>query len=180
VGVGREGNVEHEQSNFLWGLDNWIYSTYNAFCFRWTPHRILRDPTALNGASWGLTPDDDGKMWFINAGAKRGPVNFQFPIQYGSLTLEDGFEPGFDTEWPAPGIGDNAGRHATISFQPARLIRCLIVSTAIGMTETKTIPSANSEKLFLTMGTLPKPYPASVQSPTQNTPPTTLYIAKVA
>jgi putative membrane-bound dehydrogenase-like protein len=109
VGVGRDGNVEHEQSGFLWGLDNWIYSTYNAFRFRWTPHGILREPTAPNGASWGLTQDDDGKMWFINAGAERGPVNFQLPIQYGSLTLDDGFELGFDTVWPAPGIGDMQG-----------------------------------------------------------------------
>jgi mono/diheme cytochrome c family protein len=95
--------------DFLWGLDNWIYSTYNAFRFRWTPHGILREPTAPNGASWGLTQDDDGKMWFINAGAERGPVNFQLPIQYGSLTLDDGFELGFDTVWPAPGIGDMQG-----------------------------------------------------------------------
>jgi hypothetical protein len=27
VGLGRDGNVEHEQSGFIWGLDNWIYST---------------------------------------------------------------------------------------------------------------------------------------------------------
>ena len=53
VGVGRDGNVEHEQSGFLWGLDNWIYSTYNAFRFRWTPHWIFREPTAPNGASFG-------------------------------------------------------------------------------------------------------------------------------
>ena len=109
VGVGRDGNVEHEQSGFVWGLDNWIYSTYNAFRFRWTPHGILREPTAPNGASWGLAQDDDGKMWFINAGAERGPVNFQIPIQYGALTLDDGFEPGFDTVWPAPSIADMQG-----------------------------------------------------------------------
>ena len=48
-------------------------------------------------------------MWFINAGGERGPVNFQFPIQYGALSLEDGFEPGFDTVWPAPGIADMQG-----------------------------------------------------------------------
>jgi len=109
VGVGRDGNVEHEQANFTWMLDNWIYSTYNAFRFRWTPAGFLREPTAPNGASWGLTQDDDGKPWFINAGAERGPVNFQFPIQYGSLTLDDGFEPGFDVVWPAPGIADMQG-----------------------------------------------------------------------
>ncbi|MEP6915918.1 MAG: hypothetical protein ABJC89_09730, partial [Acidobacteriota bacterium] len=33
VGIGRDGNLEHEQSGFVWGLDNWIYSTYNAFRF---------------------------------------------------------------------------------------------------------------------------------------------------
>jgi mono/diheme cytochrome c family protein len=109
VGVGRDGNVEHEQSGFIWGLDNWIYSTYNSFRFRWSPDGIQREPTAPNGASWGLTHDDDGKMWFINAGGERGPVNFQFPIQYGALTLDDGFEPAFDTVWPAPGIADMQG-----------------------------------------------------------------------
>ena len=30
-------------------------------------------------------------------------------FRYGSLTLDDGFEPGFDTVWPAPGIGDMQG-----------------------------------------------------------------------
>ena len=109
VGRGRDGNVEHEQAGFVWALDNWIYSTYNAFRFRWTPGGILREPTAPNGASFGLTQDDDGKPWFINAGAERGPVNFQFPIHYGALTLDDGFEPEFQTVWPAPGIGDMQG-----------------------------------------------------------------------
>ncbi len=109
VGRGRDGNVEHEQAGFLWGLDNWIYSTYNAFRFRWTPAGIQREPTAPNGASWGLTQDDDGKPWFINAGGERGPVNFQFPIQYGALTLDDGFEPDFQVVWPAPSIGDMQG-----------------------------------------------------------------------
>jgi mono/diheme cytochrome c family protein/glucose/arabinose dehydrogenase len=109
VGRGRDGNVEHEQSGFIWGLDNWIYSTYNAFRFRWTPAGYQREPTAPNGASWGLTQDDDGKPWFINAGGERGPVNFQFPIQYGALTIDEGFERDFDVVWPAPSIADMQG-----------------------------------------------------------------------
>ena len=109
VGTGRDGNVQHEQSGFIWGLDNWIYSTYNAFRFRWTPGGILREPTAPNGAEWGLSMDDDGKMWFVNSGGERGPVNFQVPIQYGAFTIPDQFEPGFDIVWPAPGIGDMQG-----------------------------------------------------------------------
>jgi hypothetical protein len=109
VGVGRDGNLEHEQSGFVWGLDNWIYSTYNAFRFRWTPNGILREPTGPNGGQWGLTQDDDGKMWFVNAGGERGPVNFQIPIQYGAFALDDQFEPGFDVVWPGPGLGDMQG-----------------------------------------------------------------------
>jgi mono/diheme cytochrome c family protein/glucose/arabinose dehydrogenase len=109
VGRGRDGNVEHEQAGFVWALDNWIYSTYNAFRFRWTPDGILREATAPNGASFGLTQDNDGKPWFINAGGERGPVNFQFPTYYGALTLDFGFEPDFQTVWPAPSIGDMQG-----------------------------------------------------------------------
>ncbi len=79
VGLGRDGNLEHEQSGFIWGLDNWIYSTYNAFRFRWTPNGILREPTAPNAGQWGLSMDDDGKPWFVDAGGERGPMNFQVP-----------------------------------------------------------------------------------------------------
>ena len=78
VGVGRDGNVEHEQSGFIWSLDNSISSTYNSFRFRWTPRAFSRRADGAERSSWGLTQDDDGKMWFINAGAERGPVNFQF------------------------------------------------------------------------------------------------------
>ena len=66
--LGRDGNLEHEQSGFVWGLDNWIYSTYNSFRFRWTPTGIVREPTGPNGGQWGLTQDDDGKMWFVVRG----------------------------------------------------------------------------------------------------------------
>ena len=110
TGVGRPGaNLEHQQAGFVWGMDNWIYSTYNAFRFRWTPNGILREPTGPNGGQWGLSQDADGKMWFVDAGGERGPMNFQVPIQYGAFTVADQFEPGFDVVWPAPGIGDMQG-----------------------------------------------------------------------
>jgi mono/diheme cytochrome c family protein len=110
TGVGRPGNnLEHQQSGFVWGMDNWIYSTYNAFRFRWTPTGIVREATGPNGGQWGLTQDEDGKMWFVDAGGERGPMNFQVPIHYGAFTVPDQFEPGFDVVWPAPGIGDMQG-----------------------------------------------------------------------
>ena len=109
VGLGRDGNLEHEQSGFIWGLDNWIYSTYNAFRFRWTPAGLLREPTAPNSGQWGLAMDDDGKPWFVDAGGERGPMNFQVPIQYGSFNFREGTEPGFENVFPIAGVGDVEG-----------------------------------------------------------------------
>ena len=85
-GAGRRGNLEHQQSGFVWGLDNWIYSTYNAFRIRWTPNGMLKEPTGPNYGQWGLTQDDNGKMWFVDAGGEKGPMNFQLPIVYGRST----------------------------------------------------------------------------------------------
>ncbi len=120
--IGRPGqNLEHQQAGFVWGMDNWIYSTYNAFRFRWTPTGILREPTGANGGQWGLTQDADGKMWFVDAGGERGPMNFQVPIHYGAFTVADQFEPGFDVVWPAPGIGDMQGGMGRIRMPLANL-----------------------------------------------------------
>jgi putative heme-binding domain-containing protein len=102
-GAGRRGNLEHQQSGMVWGLDNWIYTTMNAFRLRWTPRGVLKEPTAPNGGQWGLTQDNDGKMWFVDGGGERGPVNFQQPIVYGAFEVPGQFEEGFDAVWPAPG-----------------------------------------------------------------------------
>jgi putative heme-binding domain-containing protein len=109
-GAGRRGNLEHQQSGMVWGLDNWIYTTMNAFRLRWTPTGVLKETTAANGGQWGLTQDDDGKMWFVDAGGERGPVNFQQPIVYGAFQVSGQMEEGFDTVWPASGgIADMQG-----------------------------------------------------------------------
>ena len=39
TGLGRRGNIEHQQSSLFWALDNWMYSTVNPFRIRWTPQR---------------------------------------------------------------------------------------------------------------------------------------------
>ena len=109
VGAGRSGNVQQAQSGFVWALDNWIYSTYNPFRFRWTPKGILREPSGPPGAEWGMSMDDDGKIWLVNAAGERGPANFQIPIQYGAFMVPDQWEEGFDIPYPAPGIGDMQG-----------------------------------------------------------------------
>ena len=109
VGVGRDGNLEHQQNGFVWGLDNWIYSTYNAFRFRWTPTGFVREPTGNNGAQWGVSQDDDGKIWFACGGCERPYLNFQFPIHYGAFSWAEQAEPGFWTVYPIAGVSDTQG-----------------------------------------------------------------------
>jgi mono/diheme cytochrome c family protein len=110
VGTGRDGNLEHEQNGFVWGLDNWIYSTYNAFRIRWTPRGFIREPTGPNGAQWGVARDDDGKMWFVCGGCEHGPTNYEIPVQYSaSPIVPDRREADFDVVWPIAGLSDTQG-----------------------------------------------------------------------
>ena len=84
TGFGRLANVEHEESFFTVGLDNWIYSTVNGFRARWTPNGVIKEPVGANGAQWGVSQDNDGKMWF-QGGASGLPSYWQFPILYGNF-----------------------------------------------------------------------------------------------
>jgi mono/diheme cytochrome c family protein len=82
-------------------MDNWMYSTYNAFRARWTPHGVIKEQTGSNGGEWGVAQDNDGKIWF-ESGAPGVPSGFQFPIVYGNLNVPDQFEPDFRIPWGAP------------------------------------------------------------------------------
>jgi putative heme-binding domain-containing protein len=109
TGIGRQGNLEHQESGMVWALDNWIYTTYNAFRVRWTPQGMLRESTGFNGGQWGLSQDNYGKLYFVDGGGERGPVNFQVPIVYGAFAVSDEIEKDFRVPWPAVGLADFQG-----------------------------------------------------------------------
>ena len=98
---GRAGNMESQQSSLFWAMDNWLYSTVNAFRLRWTPAGLLREPTGPNSAQWGVTQDNEGKVWF-QSGASGVPGYFQFPIHYGNFATPDQLEPDLNIVWGAP------------------------------------------------------------------------------
>lgn len=98
---GRAGNIEHQQSSLFWAMDNWLYSTVNSFRIRSTPQGVLREPTGANGAQWGITQDNYGKVWF-QGGASGMPSYFQFPIHYGNFPVPDQVEPNLNITWGAP------------------------------------------------------------------------------
>ncbi len=106
----RGGNMEHQPSGPVWALDNWLYTTYNAYRLRWTPDgQTLKETTAPNGGQWGVSQDDWGKVWFVNAGGERGPLNFQTGIVYGAFNTRDQFTPGYEEVWPLVGLADVQG-----------------------------------------------------------------------
>jgi mono/diheme cytochrome c family protein/glucose/arabinose dehydrogenase len=98
---GRAGNMESQQASLFWAMDNWLYSTVNAFRVRWTPNGVVREPTGPNSSQWGVTQDDDGKVWF-QGGASGMPGYFQFPVHYGNFAPPDQFEPDLNLMWGAP------------------------------------------------------------------------------
>lgn len=70
----RGGNLEHQPSGLVWGLDNWIYTTYNNYRLRWNGDSApLKGDTANNGGQWGLAQDD----------LYQSPLAFRLPIPEG-------------------------------------------------------------------------------------------------
>ena len=106
----RGGNMEHQPSGLTWAMDNWLYTTYNAYRLRWTPDgKTVKEPTAPNGGQWGLAKDDWGKLWFSNAGGEKGVWNFQTHIAYGAVNVPQQWDESWMSVWPAIGLGDVQG-----------------------------------------------------------------------
>lgn len=105
----RGGNLEHQPNGLLWAIDNWLYSTYNAYRLRITPAGIVKETTGPNNGQWGLTQDNYGKIYFMNAGGERGPQSFQVPVVYGGFNPRMQFETGFEEVFPLPGHADVQG-----------------------------------------------------------------------
>ncbi|MDB6019269.1 MAG: coagulation factor 5/8 type domain protein [Pedosphaera sp.] len=109
AGGTRGGNLEHQQSGLIWDLDNWLYMAVNAYRLRLHGTNAIKEPTPANGGQWGISQDNYGKLWIVNAGGELGPVNFQEPIVYGAFTLKDQFPADFREVWPLVGIADVEG-----------------------------------------------------------------------
>lgn len=111
AGGPRGGNMEHQQSGLIWCTDNWLYTTYNSWRLRWQGYdkEPLKESTPGNGGQWGLTQDDWGKPWYVNAGGERGPLNFQTHIYYAALNTKDQFVGDYASVWPLVGLADVQG-----------------------------------------------------------------------
>jgi mono/diheme cytochrome c family protein/glucose/arabinose dehydrogenase len=105
----RGGNLEHQPSGLIWDRDNWIYEAANSFRLRLQGTNMIKEPTPPNGGQWGLSQDDYGKLWFVNASGELGPVNFQEPIIYGAFKAMNEPSRSFMEVWPLVGLADVQG-----------------------------------------------------------------------
>ncbi|NQY07897.1 MAG: cytochrome C [Flavobacteriales bacterium] len=111
-GGDRGGNMEHQPSGLIWNLDNYLYTTYNQYRQRYKDGKIDSVGIPNGRGQWGLTHDDYGKVWLVNAGGEIGPLCFQHPIHYGALEIELDSTDQWKTVWPIDKIPDTqGGRH---------------------------------------------------------------------
>jgi glucose/arabinose dehydrogenase len=106
----RGGNMEHQPNGLVWALDNGIYSTYYDYRLRFgADGKAIKETIPVNGGQWGLTQDDWGKVWFVNAGNETGPVHFQQHIIYGQFTGPGEQIGEYKTVWPIARMPDVQG-----------------------------------------------------------------------
>ncbi|MBM81983.1 MAG: hypothetical protein CMJ78_15540 [Planctomycetaceae bacterium] len=104
------GNLEHQNSAMMWGIDNWIYCArtgYKRHRFvggEWKWERIYGD----NG-QWGLAMDDVGRFFLSTAGGERPAYGFQQLPQYGKLSLPGERENNFEAVYPIVKMVDVQG-----------------------------------------------------------------------
>ena len=103
-------NLEHQDANMLWSIDNWLYVTNKAFRYRFTNGVIIRDtlPEPARG-QWGLTQDETGRLFFSRAGAEVPALGFQQHPIYGSLEMDGRWDESFMEPWPIVGTLDAQG-----------------------------------------------------------------------
>ena len=106
----RGGNMEHQPNGLVWAMDNGIYSTYYDYRLRFgADGKAIKEQIPVNGGQWGLTQDDWGKVWFVNAGNETGPVHFQQHIIYGQFTGPGEQIGEYKTVWPIARMPDVQG-----------------------------------------------------------------------
>ena len=105
-------NLEHEGSGLIWDVDNWLYMALSQYRLRLKGDQLITEPAPANYAYWGISQDNYGKNYYVNAAQDYGPVSYETPIIYGGsgdprdLTKYQG---NFLTTWPLAKFGDYQG-----------------------------------------------------------------------
>jgi len=99
---GDQKNPEHNANGLLLDRDNWIYSLYHPYRYRFVNGKWMRQPDP-NRAQWGLAQDDSGRLFYTsNSDQLRGDV---VPSEY-----LKGRSPGVKL----PGVGAQVASNQTV------------------------------------------------------------------
>ena len=105
-----KGNLEHQAANLTWNIDNRMYLSRRPYVFRWENGKMLKD-TLLDSpeGQYGLTQDENGKLFYSRAGGEVVASNFQQHAVYGPLEMEGRWADDFEEPWPIIGTPDVQG-----------------------------------------------------------------------
>lgn len=72
--LGKRMNPEHSGNSLMLAMDNWIYSLYHPYRYRFTNGKWQREPVPQR-AQWGLSQDDFGRLYYTsNSDQLRGDM----------------------------------------------------------------------------------------------------------
>lgn len=110
----RGGNLEHQPSGLIWGIDNWLYVTVTNKRYRINDNKIISQNIRYGGGQWGLGQDETGRLYYSSAGGEKALFSFQYPIVYGTIPIEGSIEEGFSEVFPIETIPDVQGGKARL------------------------------------------------------------------
>jgi len=105
----RGGNMEHQPSGLIWNLDNWIYITYQNVRYRYTNGIFRTEKLPRGGGQWGLTSDNEGRIYYSTGGGENPAFFFQQPPIYGMFDASGQTTPDFRRVYPIAPIPDVQG-----------------------------------------------------------------------
>ena len=108
-GGGRGGNMEHQPSGLVWNLDNWIYITYQNVRYRYTKGEFKTQRLPRGGGQWGLTHDNEGRLYYSTGGGENPAFFFQQPPIYGMFDVSGQTAPDFRRVYPIAAVPDVQG-----------------------------------------------------------------------
>jgi mono/diheme cytochrome c family protein/glucose/arabinose dehydrogenase len=108
-GGNRGGNLEHQPSGLIYGLDNWMYVTYSDKRYKLVDGKVIAQSIPYGGGQWGLTQDHLGRFYYSTAGGQDPAFAFQAPSVYSQITVEGEQAPGYREVFPLSNTPDVQG-----------------------------------------------------------------------
>ena len=108
-GGNRGGNLEHQPSGLIYGIDNWLYVTYTDKRYKFVDGKIIAQNIAYGGGQWGLAQDHVGRFYYSTAGGQDPAFSFQAPSVYSQVSVPGEQERGFREVFPLSNTPDVQG-----------------------------------------------------------------------